>query len=287
MTTHENLMRDKVCMVTGATSGIGLATAEALARMGATLVVVGRNREKGGAAVARIQEASGDHSVEYLHADLSVQTQVRNMAQEFKGRYPRLDVLVNNAGAFFLKRQLTADGIEMTWAVNHLSAFLLTNLLLEPLEASAAGRVVNVSSNRHLNGTINFDDLEGARRYGGFAAYDQSKLADVLFTYELARRLGSAPVTVNALHPGSVATNIAAGSSRLAKFFMPLGRLVALSPEAGADTSVFLASSPEVAGVTGKYFVKQRAVRSSPTSYDEARAQRLWRISAEMTGLSA
>lgn len=278
-------MKDKICMVTGATSGIGLVTAQVLAQQGATVIMVGRNPEKGTAIVARIQQETGNPAVEFILADLSVQAQVRRMVQEFRRRYSCLDVLINNAGGFFMKRQLSADGIELTFALNHLSVFLLTNLLLDTLKASVPARIVNVSSDAHKRAQINFKDLELERKYNGMKAYGQSKLAVVLFTYELERQLEGTQVTVNALHPGFVATNIGQNNGRLVKLFAPLIRLMALSPKEGAETSIYLASSPDVAGVTGKYFGKKKAARSSPASYDETAAQRLWEISAEMTGL--
>jgi NAD(P)-dependent dehydrogenase (short-subunit alcohol dehydrogenase family) len=278
-------MVEKICLVTGATSGIGLATARALAQEGATLIAVGRNAKKGAEVVAQLRQATGNPAVESMTADLSVQAQVRGLAEAFAGRYPRLDVLVNNAGGFFLLRRLSADGIEMTWALDYLSVYLLTRLLLEPLKASAAARIVTVSSDVHQGVSLDFDDLEGRRSYRNFNAYGQAKLAEIMFTYELARRLAGTRVTANALHPGVVATNIWSSSAPIVRLINPLIRLVMLSPEAGAQTSLYLATSPEVAGVTGKYFDKQRTVRSSLASYDEAAAQRLWQISAEMTGL--
>ena len=278
-------MKDKICIVTGATSGIGLVTAQMLAQQGATVIAVGRNPEKGTAIVVRIQQETGNPAVEFMLADLSVQAQVRRFVQEFKRRYSRLDVLINNAGGFFMKRQLSTDGIELTFALNHLGVFLLTNLLLDTLKASAPSRIVNVSSDAHKKAQINFKDLGLERKYNGMQAYGQSKLAVVLFTYELARRLEGTQITVNALHPGFVATNIGQNNGGLMKLFAPLIKLVAMSPKEGAETSIYLASSPDVVGVTGKYFDKEKVVVSSPASYDETAARRLWELSAEMTGL--
>jgi len=278
-------MKEKTCMVTGATSGIGLATAQALAQQGATVIVVGRNPEKGATTVARIRQETGNPSVEFMLADLSVQAEIRHLAREFQSRYSRLDVLVNNAGGFFLKRQLSADGIEMTLALNYLNFFLPTHLLLDTLKASAPARIVNVSSTVHKNAQIDFENLQRERKYSGIGAYGQSKLAVVLFTYELARRLEGTQVTVNALHPGFVATNIATNNGWPFKLFVPLGRFIALSPKKGAQTSIYLASSPEVAGVTGKYFDKKKAAPLTAAPYDQAVAQRLWEISVKMTGL--
>ncbi len=280
-------MNGKVCLVTGATSGIGLETTKQLAQRGATVVVVGRNAEKSAAAVARIKQQTGNAAVEYLLADLASQIQVRELAQRFKNKHSRLDVLVNNAGGIWMMRRESADGIEMTFAVNHLGYFLLTNLMLDTLIASAPARVVNVASALHRQAKINFDDLEGKRNYNPLNAYNHSKLANILFTYELARRLAGTGVTVNALHPGGVRTNLVARNGGLFKWFVqPLFNLQAISVEQGARTSVYLASSPEVEGVTGKYFGKCQEWRSSPDSYDEAAQKRLWQISAEMTGLT-
>jgi NAD(P)-dependent dehydrogenase (short-subunit alcohol dehydrogenase family) len=223
--------------------------------------------------------------VDYLLADLSVQAQVRQLAADFKARYERLDVLVNNAGAIFLRRQVSADGIEMTLAVNHLAYFLLTNLLLEPLKASAPSRVVNVASNSHFGQHLDFDNLELKRGYNPLRAYGRSKLCNLYFTYELARRLKDegTGVTVNAMHPGFVATNMGANNGRLVRFFLPLIHRNSLTPEQGASTAVYLASSPEVEGLTGKYFVREREVASDPVSYDESAASRLWEVSERMT----
>jgi NAD(P)-dependent dehydrogenase (short-subunit alcohol dehydrogenase family) len=281
----QSRMDGRICLVTGATSGIGLATARCLAQQRATVIVVGRNRQKGEDVVAHLRQESDNPAVDLLLADLSDQTQIRQLARSFESRYPRLDVLINNAGGFFAKRQKTADGIEMTLALNFLAPFLLTNLLLSTLKASAPARIVNVSSDIHRSARIDFKDLELERRYSGQRAYGQAKLALVLFTYELARRLAGTRVTVNALHPGFVATGIGQQDGGIVKLFAPLIKLIANSPEEGAQTSVFLASSPEVAGVTGQYFKKAQAVPSGRASYQEDTARRLWEIAARMTGV--
>lgn len=285
MTTHDGNMKDKICMVTGATSGIGLATAEDLAKQGATVIITARNAEKGESTVARLKRETGNQSVEFLIADLSIQAQIRNLAQEFQNRYSRLDVLVNNAGAIFLKRQLSKEGVELTFATNYVNYFLLTNLLLDTLKASAPSRIVNVSSDMQKNAKINFDDLQAEHKYSSFGAYGQSKLAIILFTYELARRLEGTQVTVNAVHPGFAASNIGKNNGWLGKIIAPMLKPFAISSTKAAETSIYLAASPEVEGITGKYFIKKKAVPSSPITYDETAAQRLWETSTQMTGM--
>jgi retinol dehydrogenase-12 len=279
-------MRGKTCLVTGATSGIGEITAGELARYGAAVVVEGRSRERCEATVRRIRERTGNDAVEPLVGDLSSQAEVRRLAQEFRDRHRRLDVLVNNAGAMFARRRESADGIEMTLALNHLGYFLLTGLLLDSLRSGAPSRIVNVSSEAHrMVKGMDFGDLQGRRRYRGFRAYGQSKLANLLFTSELARRLEGTGVTANALHPGFVATNFSAGNGWVGWLMRRGASLFAISPEEGAKTTIFLATSPGVEGVTGRYFVKQEAVPSSPASRDMAAARRLWEVSEEMTAL--
>ena len=285
MVNSANLMHGKICVVTGATSGIGLVTAQALARQGATLIVIARNAERGAATVSRIQQETGNSAVELMVADLSAQAQVRQLAREIQHRFARLDVLVNNAGALFARRQLSQDGLEMTFALNHLAYFLLTNLLLDPLKAADSARIVNVSSEAHRRARLDFSDLQGQHRYTGWRAYARSKLANILFTYELARRLAGTGIVTNALHPGFVATNFGRNNRSITAAFFRILQLAAISPEEGAQTIIYLASSPAVKGVTGEYFVKQQAVRSSQVSYDRAAAERLWQVSAELTRL--
>ena len=280
-------MAGKTCLVTGATAGIGKETALGLARQGATVVVAGRNRERCTATVEQIKAQTGNSSVDFLVADLSSLQEVRKLAGQVKESYPRLDVLVNNAGAIMLSRRLSVDGIELTIALNHLSYFLLTNLLLDRLAASAPARIVNVSSSSHRKARIRFDDLEGQRRYGGMRAYSQSKLANVFFTYELARRLEGTGVTANALHPGLVSTNFLSNNGKLGQFLCFFMGLRGMSAPKGALTSIYLASSAEVEGVTGRFYEKSREVRSSPSSYDRSVADRLWQVSAKMTELDA
>ena len=281
------IMQNKICLITGATNGIGQAAAMELAQKGATVVVAGRNEERCQNTVTHIQQETGNFHVDYLLGDLSVQSPIRKMAEEFKSRYERLDVLVNNAGAIFFRRQLSADGIEMNFAVNHLAYFLFTNLLLDTLKASAPARIVNVASNSHYGKHLDFDNLELKRSYWAGKAYGRSKLCNLYFTYELARRLEGTGVTVNAMHPGFVYTNMAANNGWLVRLFLPLVHRNSLTPEQGASTVVYLASSPDVEGVTGKYFVRERERTSDPVSYDESAAKRLWEVSKAMTGLSS
>lgn len=278
-------MKGRVCIVTGATSGIGEATARALAERGATLTIVGRDLAKSEEVASRIRRLTGNPNVEYMLADLSSLDQIRGLAEQFRAKHKLLHVLINNAGATFSKRRETVDGFEMTWATNYLSHFLLTNLLLDLLKASAPSRIVNVSSGLHGRARLDFDDLQLKRNYSMYRAYDNSKLAIILFTYELARRLAGTGVTANALGPGLVKTNLGKNDDRLTRLAKGFADLFALSAEEGARTSVYLASSPEVEGVTGKYFKKGREVRSSDASYDVEVARRLWAISDEQTGL--
>jgi NAD(P)-dependent dehydrogenase (short-subunit alcohol dehydrogenase family) len=277
----------KVCLVTGATAGLGLVTARELARAGAHVIGTGRTQDRCSNAVRQIREATGTSSIDYLVADLSRQAEVRELAARVQSMTPRLDVLVNNAGGIYLKRELSADGLEMTFALNHLGYFLLTNLLLDLLKASAPARIVNVSSAAHLGGKINFDDLQAKKRYSGWRAYQQSKLANLLFTRELARRLEGTGVTANALHPGYVNTQIFRVKGFAGWLMRRAADLFAITPEQGAQTSIYLATSPEVEGITGKYFVKQKPAPSSPASHDDATARRLWEVSESLTGLRA
>ena len=285
-------MSGKTVLVTGANQGIGLETAAALARMGASVTMTSRNTAKGEAALAEVKSRSGDSDIELMIADFGSFDSTRKLAADFKAKHNRLDVLVNNAGAIQMSRSETADGFETTFGVNHLGYFLLTDLLLDLLKASTPARIVNVASRAHLRAPgMNFDDLNAKQKFSGMGAYAQSKLANVLFTYELVRRLKGSGVTANALHPGVVRTGFGknnAGPIRLVfQAFQLIGRPWLLSPEQGAQTSIYLASSPEVDGVTGKYFADSREEPSSPASYDEAAQRRLWDISEQMVGLKA
>ncbi|HEX6748791.1 MAG TPA: SDR family oxidoreductase [Longimicrobium sp.] len=274
-------MSGRVCVVTGASSGIGKATAKELARRGATVALVVRSPERGRAALAEIERDAGCRDARIVLADLSRQADVRRAADELLAAFPRIDVLVNNAAVYTRRRRLSDDGIEMQWAVNHLAPFLLTNLLLPRLVASAPARVVTVSSNAHEMADLRWDDLEmRRRRYRGFRQYGNTKRANVLFTRELARRAAGTGVTANALHPGVVATDLLLNGFPPIRLFRRWMR----TPEQGAATAVHLAASPEVAAVTAKYFVDERAVSLFASTRDET-ARRLWEISERMVGL--
>jgi retinol dehydrogenase 14 len=272
-------------LITGGTSGIGKATAVAIAAMGANVVVVGRNQERGGAAVEEIKAQSHNESVELMLADLSVQAEVRRLAEEFLERYDRLDVLVNNAGLVQSKRTETPDGIETTLAINHLAPFLLTNLLLGCLEQSAPSRVITVSSEAQRWGTMDFEDMQSRRKYRGFPVYGMTKLANIMFTYELAERLDGTGVMANCLHPGSVGTNFGQNNRGAMALFFRTFKPFMRSPEQGADTLIWLASSPEVDGVSGKYFSDRKEIEAKKVAYDPAARRRLWEISEDLTGL--
>jgi NAD(P)-dependent dehydrogenase (short-subunit alcohol dehydrogenase family) len=277
---------NKLVLITGATSGIGKAAAQAIASQVGKVVLVGRNPQKTAATVAEIKQASGNAAVESLLADLSSMADVRRLAAEITQRYDRLDVLVNNAGGFFMRRQETVDGLEMTFGLNHVSYFLLTTLLLDQLKASASGRIVNVASGAESGARPNWDDLQMTRSYRSFQAYACSKRFNLYFTYELARRLDGTGVTANALHPGAVATSLwSRPAGGLARLVDPLTRLAMRSPEQGAETLVYLATSPEVEGVTGKYFVDRKQKTSSRASQDPDAARRLWQISETLAGV--
>ncbi len=291
------MMRGRVVMVTGANGGMGKVIARELARQEATVVMVARAPGRGEEARREIARATGNPSVDLLIADLSSQQAVRDLARQFRERYSQLHVLVNNAGAHVMQRKLSADGIEMNLAVNHLSAFLLTNLLLGTLRASAPARIVNVASQAMADArpvtfvgkprpaTIDFDDLQSEREFVPFEVYGRAKLAMLLTTYALARRLAGTGVTANALHPGIAATNIIYDVSPLARPFIGLIKPFLPTPERGARTALYLATSPEVEGVSGKYFIREEETPSVQISYNEALQERMWEISAELTGL--
>ena len=273
----------RVSLITGASTGIGKEMARKIAAMGVTVVMVSRSRERLKTAEEQIRRDFPAAKTDILVADLSSQADIRQLASEFCDRYERLDILINNAGMLVPKRSVTLDGIETTFAVNHLAYFLLTNLLLETIKSSSPARIVNTSSAAHKSATLDFDDLQNQKGYSGFPVYCRSKLANVMFTYELARRLEGTGVTANCFHPGVIATDL----FRDQNFLVRAGaQLFLKSPAKGAQTGVYLATSGDVEGVTGKYFVKRRAERSNKQSYDEAAARHLWAVSSELTGLS-
>ena len=285
-TPNSKPLAGRVCLVTGATSGIGKVTATALAAQGAQVVIAGRDRQKTEDTVRWIKAETDNDAIRYLLADFTDLPQVRALAGAFQEQYSQLDVLVNNAGAFYNTRCETPYGVERTFLVNHLAPFLLTNLLLDTLQASAPARIVNVSSDGHRYGTMDFEDLGFRRGYVGMKAYARSKLANILFAYELARRMADSGVTVNALHPGHVATNIwKTNFSLIGPALKWVMGFFALTPEQGADNSIYLAASPEVEGITGRYFVKREPVESAPLTYDREVAQRLWQVSETLTAL--
>ncbi|HLL97636.1 MAG TPA: SDR family oxidoreductase [Rubrobacteraceae bacterium] len=278
-------MEGKVVLITGGTSGIGRAAATALAAMGAEVVVSGRSRERGESAVEEIRDTSGNEKVSLMLADLAVQAEVRGLAEEFRDRYDRLDVLVNNAGIIQSKRTQTPDGIELTLAVNHLAPFLLTNLLLDLLKESAPSRIVTVSSEARRGAQIDFDDLQSERRYRAFKVYGMTKLANILFTYELAERLERTGVVANCLHPGGVNTNFGNHNRSFGTLIFRAFKPFMRTPEQGADTVVYLAVSPEAGKMTGRYLTDRKVVSTFQDPHDEVMQKRLWEISEELTNL--
>ncbi len=271
-------------MVTGATAGIGLVTARALAERGACVVIVGRNAEKGDTVARDLRRHTGNALVSFLRADLSRQADVRRLAEEFSAAHPRLDVLVNNAGAIFWRRQVSAEGIEMTLALNHLNYFLLTGLLLDRLCAAAPARIVNVASRAHRRATLDLADLQSEKSYYGPRVYATSKLANILFTRALARRLPAGEVTVNCLHPGFVRSTFGQNNSLWFRVAIRIAMLNAIGVEEGAQTSIHLATADEVAGTTGGYFVERQPAEPTRAACDADAGERLWAASEAMTG---
>ena len=275
-------MEGKICMITGANSGIGKETAKELARMGAQVVMVCRNKEKGESARSEIMNETGNNKIDLLLCDLSYSDQIRNLATKFKTKYRKLHVLINNAGVMLSNRMMTKEGIEMNFAVNYLAPFLLTCSLLNVLKESAPSRIINISSAAHRMAMLDFEDLQSENiKYKLFKVYGRSKLALMLFTYELSRRLEGTGVTVNAIHPGLVNTNLGRDQSKFSQWF---AKLFFMSPLKGAETSIYLASSPDVEGITGKYWIKKEQRDSSENSYNEEDAKKLWNITAKITG---
>ena len=275
-------MNGKVCLVTGATDGIGKVSARVLAELGAKVIIVGRNPEKSAIVLAELRSISGNENIDLLMADLAVMQEVRDLAEQVISRYDRIDVLLNNAGGYFTKHEITSDGLEMTFALNHMSYFLLTNKLMELLKYSAPARIVNVSSDAHYGVDMEFENLNGEQEYKAWKAYQKSKLANVLFTYELLEKVPE-DITVNCLHPGFVATNFGHNNGGFIGPVLKIAqRIFAINPEEGAETSIFLCSSPEVKGVTGKYFFKCKPKTSSQESRNKDTGKRLWQISADL-----
>ncbi len=277
---------NSVVIVTGANSGMGKAISVELARTGAAVVMLCRSKSRGEAALAEVRASSGNKSVELMLCDLGSQKSIRDFCNEFKKTHQRLDALVNNAGAILLNRQLTEDGYELQFGVNHLGHFLLTNELLDLLISSAPSRIVNVASGAHKIGKIHFEDVSLSKNYTVWRAYAQAKLANILFTYELAEHLKDTGVTVNCLHPGAVATNMGVDrDTGFGKLITGMLKPFFLTPEQGAETAIYLATSNDVAGITGKYFYRKRPIPSSKRSYDKSAAKKLWDMSEDMTGL--
>jgi NAD(P)-dependent dehydrogenase (short-subunit alcohol dehydrogenase family) len=280
-------MAGKSVLVTGGTGGIGKATASGLAALGARVGITGRDQARAAAAAVSIRATTGNAAVDAFAADMSVQAGVRRLAAQVADTYPRLNVLVNNVGGFWAHRHVTADGLERTFALNHLAPFLLTNLLLDRLTASAPARIVTVSSGAQAMGRIDFDDLQGERNYSGQRAYSQSKLANVMFTYELARRLEATGVTATVLHPGVVRTSFGAEDQAHFAIMIRVARPFMKTPAQGAVTPIYLASSPQIEGVTGQYFANRKPKTASKAAYDTAIAARLWQASASLAGMTA
>jgi NAD(P)-dependent dehydrogenase (short-subunit alcohol dehydrogenase family) len=273
-------MAGKVVLITGANSGVGKVTAQEIAKMGATVVMVARDAGRGKRAMAEVKMASASDKVQLMLCDLSSQQSIHQLAEMVKAQYHRLDVLVNNAGAVFSNRNESVDGYEMTFALNHMGYFLLTKLLLDLLKASAPARIVNVSSGAHHGGMLDFDDLQRQNGYSGMGVYRESKMMNILFTNELARRLEGTAVTVNALHPGFVRTNFGKRNNHLMmRLLIPVVQLFAINEDAGAATQIYLATSPEVEGVTGKYFEKCKMASTHPFAQDKAAQKKLWEVS--------
>ena len=285
MNTNDNFIEGKTCLITGATSGIGKVTAEALAKKGGYVVILSRSQEKCKRLTEKINKENDRDAASYLVSDLSVMKNVRDVAEDFKNRFDSLDVLINNVGAFFSKRQETPDGYERTFALNHLSYFLLTHSLIELLVSGDSSRIINVASDAHKGNSIHFDDLNREEKYSGFRVYGESKLANIMFTYALDRRMADKNVTVNAVHPGFVASGFGKNNSLPVRLLMSFFHLFARSSEKGAETSIYLASSLEVSGESGKYYVDKKAKRSSKASYDKEAQEQLWEVSKQMTGI--
>ena len=277
-------MKGKHVLLTGGTSGIGRAAAMELARLGASLVFTYRDRARGEETLDEIRRETGSTSVSMLELDLASLESVRHLAENYRKNFRRLDVLINNAGGYFGYRKTTAEGFEYTFGVNHLGHFLLTNQLKDLL-VSGNARIINVSSEAQRAGRINFEDLMYETKYNGFRSYSQAKLANIMFTYELDRRWHDGGITANAVHPGAVATNFGNEAKPVFRFLIKLGKPFLKSPRKGADTIIYLASSPDVEGISGRYFTRRKPLRSNRVSYQQEECERLWEISEHLTGL--
>lgn len=276
------LMKDKICLVTGATDGIGKETARCLGKQNAQLILVGRNPEKGEKVQKKLIAITGNDQIDIMTADLSNMNAIQKLSAEIHKKYNKLNVLINNAGAFFSKREITDDGFEKTFALNHLGYFLLTKLLLDLIKKGKNPRIINVASGAHIGATLDFDNLQGKNDYSGWAAYKRSKLMNIMFTYKLAELLKDTPITVNTLHPGFVRTRFGDNNTGIVGIGLNLAKKIgAISIKKGAETSVFLATSPTVKGVSGKYFVKCKPEKSSSSSYNKSDIDRLWRTTDE------
>ena len=276
------LMKDKICLITGATDGIGKETARCLGKQNAQLILVGRNPKKGEKVRKKLIEKTGNNQIEILTADLSNMKAIRYLAERIYSRYDRLDVLINNAGALFVQREKTDEGFEKTFALNHLNYFLLTKLLLDLIKKGKNPRIINVASGAHIGVTLDFDNLQGKNDYSGWAAYKRSKLMNIMFTYKLAELLKDTQITVNTLHPGFVRTRFGDNNEGMVAAGLKLAKKIgAISTKKGAETSVFLASSPTVKGLSGKYFVKCKPEKSSPDSYNKTYIDRLWKTTEQ------
>ncbi|HCN23802.1 MAG TPA: short-chain dehydrogenase [Candidatus Marinimicrobia bacterium] len=275
-------MKDKICLITGATDGIGKETARCLGKQNAQLILVGRNPEKGEKVQKKLIAITGNDQIDIMTADLSNMNAIQKLSAEIHKKYNKLNVLINNAGAFFSKREITDDGFEKTFALNHLGYFLLTKLLLDLIKKGKTPRIINVASGAHIGATLDFDNLQGKNDYSGWAAYKRSKLMNIMFTYKLAELLKDTPITVNTLHPGFVRTRFGDNNTGIVGIGLNLVKKIgAISIKKGAETSVFLATSPTVKGVSGKYFVKCKPEKSSSSSYNKSDIDRLWRTTDE------
>jgi NAD(P)-dependent dehydrogenase (short-subunit alcohol dehydrogenase family) len=276
------LMKDKICLITGATDGIGKETARCLGKQNAQLILVGRNPEKGEKVQKKLIAITGNDQIDIMTADLSNMNAIQKLSVKIHKKYNKLNVLINNAGAFFSKREITDDGFEKTFALNHLGYFLLTKLLLDLIKKGKDPRIINVASGAHIGATLDFDNLQGKNDYSGWAAYKRSKLMNIMFTYKLAELLKDTPITVNTLHPGFVRTRFGDNNTGIVGIGLNLAKKIgAISIKKGAETSVFLATSPTVKGVSGKYFVKCKPEKSSSSSYNKSDIDRLWRTTDE------